>query len=216
MKVGVCISTVNEVETIGPLVKALDEKGYHIYVVDASTDDTWRVANDAGATVNVLPAPLGISKQVRMAWEMALKQDCDVIVQMDAGGSHDPEDAPKLIRAIADADMVLGSRFCAGAQYLGNSQRAFLSRLATKLCNLKKGTHFTDWTSGYRAFTRDALAALVTRKYVAQMHGFQIEVLDWALTMQLRIVEVPIVYTAGRSSFNSRVAREAVKVWVQI
>jgi len=213
MKTGVCISTVNEVETIGALVGALDAKGYHIYVVDASTDDTWRVANDAGATVNVLPAPLGIAKHLQLAWAMALRQDCDVIVQMDAGGSHDPEDAAKLVAALKRSHMVIGSRFCEGARYVGNPKRALLSRLAAKLCNLKMETTFTDWTSGYRAFTAAALRALLTRTYTAQMHAFQIEVLDWALRMHLEIAEAPITYTAGRSSFNPGVAREAVRVW---
>lgn len=213
MKVGVCISTVNEVETIGALVSALRAWDYAVYVVDASEDDTWYVAKECGAIVNLLPEPQGIAEHLKKAWQMALDGRCDLIVQMDAGGSHDPNDLPKFLKALQKSDMVLGSRFCKGAHYAGNVQRAFMSQVAAQLCNFKRRTRFTDWTSGYRAFTAETLRTLSRCKYAARMHAFQIEVLDTARALRFDIAEVPITYTAGRSSFNQQVAKEAMMIY---
>jgi len=136
----------------------------------------------------------------------------DSIIQLDAGGSHDPAQALSLLRRLIGVDMVIGSRFMPGAHYTGNPKRKAMSQLASLMCNIKTGRCITDWTSGYRAFRREAIEVLL-HDYQAKMHGWQIEVLGNALRVGLRVAEVPITYTAGQSSFNKGVAWEAFQAW---
>jgi len=214
MTIGVCITTHNEAWNIGALVEQLCHFAFRVYVVDAgSTDGTWRKASDAGANAVMAETRLPIADAMWMAWDRAIYDDCERIIQIDAGGSHDPREAIRLSSMLKRADVVIGSRFALGARYIGNPPRALLSRLATRMCNLKTGAKLTDWTSGYRAFTRDAILKLKECDYQAHMHGWQIEVLQAARRLEMKIVEVPITYRAGRSSFDSRIAREAYRVW---
>ena len=78
------------------------------------------------------------------------------------------------------------------------------------------GAHYTDWTSGYRYFSAEALRRLLKKRYHTEMHTWQIEVLAHAGEMGLKIVEVPIHYTAGRSSFNRKIAYEAILTWLHV
>lgn len=199
MKIGVCITTYRE--SAGYLVMQLDKMGYSTYVVDAE---------ETGVR-------LGIGPCLLEAWRRAFSDKCGYILQMDAGNSHFVVDTPRLLNALKlGADMVIGSRFCKGASYIGNPKRATLSRIASAACNLKAHTSFTDWTSGFRGFKYDTLRRLYYFNYQAQMHGWQIEVLKNALRLDADIAEVPIMYHAGRSSFNRKVAFEALGVWWQL
>ncbi len=222
MTTGAVITTHNEADTIGELVRTLRAMDVHPFVVDAgSNDGTWRKANDAGATVRVWSERLPLRDGLLQGWRLALDWDCDPIVQLDAGGSHDPADFHGL-KAAMDFDdpapwMVLGSRFLpwgdAPGEYIGNRRRAFMSRLAAVACNLKTGRRFTDWTSGYRLFRADALRLLLAHEYRSRGHAFQIEVLANAIGHGFPIAEAPITYRAGRSSFNRAAAREAFDLW---
>jgi dolichol-phosphate mannosyltransferase len=208
------ITTRNEESTIGPLVLAL-KPCYDVLVIDdASEDDTSYVALGAGASVKEHLLRTGIGPSLVEGWRWALRRGAESIVQLDAGGSHDPGEAGRLVSALQDFDMVIGSRFLPGSRYIGNRKRASLSRLAAGMCNNRQvKPRFTDWTSGYRAFRADALEALIAAQYATTMHSWQIEVLREAIRRGLRIGEAPITYHAGRSSFNRAIARDAVGVW---
>jgi len=211
------ITTRNEESTIGPLVLALKPRYDVLVIDDASEDDTYRVALNAGAA-EWWPHPIrmGIGPSLMEGWLWALKRGAESVVQLDAGGSHDPGEAPRLVSALQDFDMVIGSRFLPGSRYIGNRKRAALSRLAAAMCNNRQvKPRFTDWTSGYRAFTKDAIGVLLPWgfEYTTTMHSWQIEVLREAIRRKLTIGEVPITYRAGRSSFNRAIARDAVGVW---
>ena len=153
---------------------------------------------------------------------------CAYVLQLDAGGSHQVEDAASLIECAQTAkptpDVVLGSRFCPGANYLGTHGpwwRPWASRLMAFMCNTAHGDgHYTDWTSGYRLFSRSVIEYLLRREYHARMHGWQIEVLAYASAHGFIIDEVPITYIAGRSSFNRAIGYETMRtlwrVWSAI
>jgi len=114
-------------------------------------------------------------------------------------------------------DVVIGSRFVKGSRYTGRPRRALMSRVASMACNFAQpGAHWSDWTSGFRAFTAPALQALLGKRYFAKMHGWQIEVLAHAGHLGLEIAEAPISYRAGRSAFNRHIANEAFLVWLDI
>lgn len=208
------ITTVNEAASIAGLVGNLRRLGLAVLVVDAgSTDSTAALAESAGATVLKLPR-MPIRHALLAGWDMALVGGYGHIVQLDAGGSHYAGDVTRLLCAVHHGcDMAVGSRFAPGAVYHGRPRRREMSRLAAAACRLKTGAYLTDWTSGFRAFRSGALRALVGAPYRASMHGWQIEVLAQAIRHEMIIGEVPVTYRAGRSSFNWRVAREAVDVW---
>ena len=210
------ITTVNEQETIAQIVAALLLQDLRVLVVDAgSTDGTVAMAESAGALVLRFPR-VPIRHAMLAGWEMALEDDAiGNVVQLDAGASHDPSDATRLLMPIFanGYDVMVGSRFITGSMYLGRPVRREMSRLAALACRLKSGAHLTDWTSGYRAFSRDALEELVGQRYRASMHGWQIEVLHHALHLGLHIGETAITYRAGRSSMNGRIALEAINTW---
>jgi hypothetical protein len=150
------------------------------------------------------------------AWSFALAHGAEMIVQLDAGGSHDPADAFNLSiqSRLTDADVVVGSRFLGRSRYTGRPWRALMSKMAALACSAKAGHWLTDWTSGFRAFTGDAIAYLLNFcDYEAKMHGWQIEVLGKAIKSGMSIAEVPIIYRAGESSFDLSVAREAFRIW---
>lgn len=217
----ICITTYNEAETIGPLVTRFVRRGWSVVVADGgSTDGTCTAALDAGATVLIGQGKEGIGPCLMRAWRYALDNGYWGVVQIDAGGSHSPDDVLNLILASKDADVVIGSRFLPGASYdntNGKWSRPYMSRLAAWMMNrAQMGAHYTDWTSGYRYFTDKALRKLLTRRYHTTMHTWQIEVLAHAGEMGFKIAEVPIRYTAGRSSFNKKIAHEAVLTWLHV
>lgn len=213
------LTTLNEGATIGQTVARLTAWwGLDVLVADAGSEDgTQESAHEAGATVLVLPG-CSIAAGLMAGWEQAVNAGYRYLVQLDAGGSHDPDTAQDLLSVLNDtgADLVIGSRFCRGGVYVGRPWRAALSRLAAKACNAQTGARLTDWTSGYRAFRVDALKRLLEQPYSAQMHGWQIEVVSHALALGMLVEEAPICYRAGRSSFNVRVAKEAFDAWARL
>ncbi len=214
------VTTLNERATIADLVHELRLMDWHVLVIDdASTDGTAEIARDAGADVQVMGRRVGIAPALLYGWRMALAEYAPAyVLQIDAGGSHDPGDARRMVRALNDgADMVIGSRFVTGAAYVGGTdRRRLMSQAAALACNVVDAAHVKDWTSGYRLFTADALRDLLEFKYWQKMHGWQIAVLARAHQLGLRVVESPITYRAGRSSFNRKVALEAFQTWLDI
>ncbi len=213
-----CIATRNEAETIGPLAQALMAQGVHVVIEDESDDEHIFSAACSGAEIHHIPGSrrTGLGPSLMRGWKRALELGADVIVQMDAGGSHRVEDAVGMLETLpADCELAIGSRFCKGARYIGSPHRALLSRLATAACNgkIRREYRVSDWTSGLRIFTADTVRYLLRFDYHAKMHGWQIEVLMRALGGNRTVYETPIAYTAGRSAFNGRVAVEAFKVW---
>lgn len=219
MTIAAVVTTLNEQHSIASLVAALRRHVDSVIVVDdASSDNTVHNARQMGALVIEHASRTGIGPSLMEGWRSALGNGANTVIQIDAGGSHDPDAVHLLLAALSNADMVIGSRFCDGAMYIGNPRRRFLSKLAAHMCNNRQGLpRFSDWTSGYRAFTRTAIDVLLDDgEYRATMHGWQIEVLRKAIRHKLTVVEVPITYRAGRSSFNRQIAREAFQVWATI
>ncbi len=211
-----CIAALDEAPTIGGLVESLRHLGFRVIVVsDGSTDGTARVAGAAGAEVIMHTQRLGIGPSLAEAWRAAYEMGAGRLVQLDAGLSHSPADALRLLKRLDEgADLVVGSRFMRGSCYMGHRPRRLASLAMTAFCNLAQPSYprLTDWTSGYRAMGRLALAALSRRHWGARMHGWQIEVLAWARAHGLTVAEAPIVYYSGRSSLDWAVALEAVRV----
>jgi len=215
MKDFAVITAKNEAATIYGLVDALIKSGLNVIVVsDGSTDDTGFIASDAGAHVIWQYPSKGIGASLQAAWHVALDKGADRIIQLDAGGSHDPGEACFLLSYLDRCDIVIGSRFMVGSEYNGRKWRAFASRLAARLMNFAGHTHFTDWTSGYRAFNRSSLFTLADHHYHQTMHAWQMEVLTYAIEKDFRVIEAPITYTAGRSSLRLKTVSDAILEWL--
>lgn len=218
-KVVAVITARNEADNIGRLVKELVANPYLdvVYVMDdGSTDATCQLARKNGAVVFAHEASRGIRDSLLELWRNAVSAGATLIVQLDAGGSHQPEQVTRLItKAVQfDVDILVGSRFIPGGLYVsGHWWRKLGSRIFGALCRLcLPGTHVRDWTSGYRVFSRKALLTLKDRTYLTSGHTWQAEVLGHAFEAGLSVREAPITYVAGRSSMKPRALIDMLNV----
>lgn len=220
----VVIPARNEATTIGDLVsRCLANHADHVVVVDdASTDKTRKEAELSGAAVFAMPvqrkAAMGMVGVYTFGLAIAVqgKTAADVIIEMDAGGSHDPASIPEFLTAIANAnaDIATGNRFAVGGSFTGSPKRSALSSTGTLLFNLRHGTTFQDATSGFIAYRGDALRLLLNGGYKSRGHFYQSEVRRRALELGMRVREVPIHYKSSGSSLNWKSIGEAVRLLV--
>jgi len=133
----------------------------------------------------------------------------DYILEMDAGFSHRPADLPAFFCAMDDGyDCVFGSRFVPGGNIVATPwHRRFISRGGSILANLLLGTRLRDMTSGFELFSRRALIQILERGVRSRAHFFQTEIKYHARGM--RILEVPIQYSAASPSVGSKSLRDA-------
>ncbi|WP_456329574.1 glycosyltransferase family 2 protein [Archaeoglobus sp.] len=204
MKVSVILPTKNEEKAIGAILKrcreALKNHDYELIVVDNSTDKTPDIAEELGARVIRNMEGYG-----RAYIEGLRTAEGEVVVMLDADGSYDPMEIPKLIEPIVSnkADMVIGSRFLGEIKHGAmNPIHKLGNRLLTKLTNFFFKSSFTDVHSGMRAFRRDALEKV---NLVCPGMEFASEMIIEFARKGLKIAEVPITYypRKGKSKLNS-------------
>jgi dolichol-phosphate mannosyltransferase len=218
----VVIPTYNERDNILPLVEAIHAQLPHatIWIVDDnSPDGTGRIADElatADPRVQVIhrAEKLGLGTAYADAFQRALLEDFDVIVEMDADFSHDPAYLPSLLDALQHADFVLGSRYVPGGGTRNwSSVRRFISRAGNLVANVGLGVRTRDATGGFRAFRPCALSALDFERLKLRGYGFQIEVVYQLERAGARIVEVPIVFVervTGESKMSKAIVLEAM------
>jgi dolichol-phosphate mannosyltransferase len=196
-----------------------------LVVDDASPDGTGKLADRAAADdahIYVLHGPrkrgLGSAYLAGFAW--AFERGYDVIVEMDADGSHLPEQLPALLEALQDADLALGARWVSGGRVVNwPLRRRLLSRCGNAYVRLVLGLPLEDATGGFRAFRRETLEGLDLASVNSQGYCFQVDLARRAVRAGYRVVEVPITFverTHGRSKMSRAIVREAllrVSVW---
>ena len=139
----------------------------------------------------------------------AIEANCNWIIEIDAGYSHQPSDLPQFFSKMAEGyDCVFGSRFCDGGVMEGPAKRRVVSRGGTLLANLLLGTKMKDMTSGFEMFTRSALQQVLNKGIHSKAHFFQTKIR--AHCRRLRLAEVPIHYRVNSDSVNQRVLRDAL------
>jgi dolichol-phosphate mannosyltransferase len=198
----------------------------HILVADDnSPDGTAKVADELAATddhVHVMhrlgKEGLGAAYLAGFAW--ALENGFDVIVEMDADGSHQPEQLPRLLEALRGADLVLGSRWVPGGSVVNwPKSREVLSRGGNWYTRKALRIPLLDATGGYRAFRASTLRALDLDGVGSAGYIFQVDLAYRALARGLRVTEVPIEFVEreiGDSKMNRKIVSEAlwrVTVW---
>ena len=221
-KILVIIPTYNERENIERIVsraRAAVPQAYILIADDNSPDGTGEIADDLAAAdshIQVLHRAgkegLGAAYLSGFAW--AIDAGYDVIVEMDADGSHQPEQLPKLLAALRNADVVLGSRWVQGGSVVNwPKHREFLSRGGNFYTRAMLGIPLHDATGGYRAFRADALRTLDLSDVESKGYCFQVDMAWRAVRSGLRVVEVPIEFIErelGDSKMNQKIVTEAL------
>ena len=224
----VIIPTYNERTTLIPIVERVRSSvpEAHILVADDnSPDGTGEIADSLAADddhVHVMhrlgKEGLGAAYLAGFAW--ALQDGYDVVVEMDADGSHQPEQLPRLLDALRGADLVLGSRYVPGGSTENwPRSREWLSKGGNLYTRTVLGVPIHDATGGYRAFRADTLRRLDLDEVASQGYCFQVDLAWRAVQRGLRVREVPITFverTSGASKMSQKIAVEAlwrVTVW---
>lgn len=219
MKTVVTVPTYDERENVGPLIEALlalPVEDLEVVVVDDdSPDGTWRVVEEyagrPGARVHLVrrTRERGRGHAGKAGFELALERGAERVVEMDGDFSHDPAAIPELLAALEDGDLVLGSRGVGGAADVERGlARRVLTRCANAYARLLLGVRVRDCNSGFRAYRREVLVAVVP-KLRAAGPAIVHEVLFHAHRAGFRIREVPI-------AFRERAGGESKLGWRQL
>lgn len=216
------IPTYNERENLPPIVsrvRAAVPEADVLVVDDGSPDGTGAVADAIAADdsqVQVLhrDQKAGLGAAYVAGFRLGLAAGYDVLVEMDADGSHAPEQLPRLLAAIAHADLVLGSRWVPGGQVLNwPRSRELLSRGGNLYTRLALGIDLHDATGGYRAYRRSVLETIDLSSIASEGYCFQVDLAWRAVQAGFRVTEVPITFAErerGESKMSGNIVREAL------
>ncbi|MBN0047682.1 polyprenol monophosphomannose synthase [Streptomyces actuosus] len=212
----VIIPTYNEAENIKAVVgrvrKAVPDA--HVLVADDnSPDGTGKLADELAADddqVHVLhrrgKEGLGAAYLAGFRWGM--EHDYGVLVEMDADGSHQPEELPRLLTALKGADLVLGSRWVPGGRVVNwPKSREFISRGGSLYSRLALDLPLRDITGGFRAFRAETLRGLGLDDVASQGYCFQVDLARRAVKAGYHVVEVPITFVE-RELGDSKMSRD--------
>jgi dolichol-phosphate mannosyltransferase len=218
----VLVPTYNERDNVEPIVRRLRSavpEAWVLVVDDGSPDGTGAIADRLAAAddrVEVLhrteKAGLGAAYIAGFGW--ALERGYDVIVEMDADGSHAPEELPRLLAALRQADLVLGSRWVPGGGVVNwPASRRLLSRGGNTYARLLLGIPLHDATGGFRAFRRTTIESIDLHDVASQGYCFQVDLAWRAWRRGMRVVEVPITFVErerGESKMSRAIVAEAL------
>ena len=223
----VIVPTYNErdnVSRIVPLILDQDRRVDVLVVDDGSPDGTGKVVEAMAATnsrVHLVEraSKMGLGTAYLAGFKWALERDFDVAFEMDADFSHDPKHIPQFLRAIDDADIVLGSRYQDGRVTVVNWPigRLVMSYLANIYARAVTRLPVFDATGGFKAFRRKVLKSIDLNSVHSNGYAFQIEMSYRAWKRGFKIKEIPIVFhdrTLGESKMSKQIVREAIwMVW---
>jgi dolichol-phosphate mannosyltransferase len=216
--------TYNEKDNL-PILAAgvLAHPGFRLLVVDdGSPDGTGAIAEELARThpgrVEVMhrTGPRGLGRSYIDGLRRALESGADLIFQMDADLSHNPEYLPRIAEAASLYDVVIGSRYLTGVSVVNwPLHRIFLSAFANRYVRAVTRISVADCTSGFRCWRREALARLPLDGMVSNGYAFIVEMLFEASRRGCRIGEVPIIFVErrlGQSKVSGRVLLESLIV----
>ncbi len=223
MRVCVILPTYNEadnIETVIRRVRVALPDAEILLVDDASPDGTAELAEEIGhqiGGVEVLrrAGKLGLGSAYLAGFSHALQRGADILVEMDADLSHDPDALPALIALIPmAADLVIGSRYVPGGTIpQWSRERAWLSRWGNRYAAAVLGLAINDSTSGFRAYAADALRQIDLDAIRADGYAFQVEMTYRIIRSGGRVVEAPIRFghrAAGTSKMSGKIVLEAM------
>jgi dolichol-phosphate mannosyltransferase len=220
--VAVIVPTYNErenLESIAARMRSAVPQADLLVVDDNSPDGTGELADKLAAgdqQIHVLhrPGKAGLGAAYLAGFGWALDQGYSAMVEMDADGSHQPEDLPRLLSALEGADAVIGSRWMRGGTVRNwPKSREILSRGANTYAKFMLRVPVHDATAGFRAYRAETLRAVGLDSVVSQGYCFQIDLTLRAVNAGLLVTEVPITFidrTRGASKMSRAIVIEAL------
>ena len=217
----VVIPTYDERENVEQIVGRVRAcvPGAHVLVADDnSPDGTGKIGDELAAvdpSVHVLhrQSKEGLGAAYLAGFRWGIDNGYGVLVEMDADGSHQPEELPRLLDALASADLVIGSRWVRGGTVQNwPKSREFLSRGANLYARLALGIQIRDATAGFRAYRAGTLRRLGLDQVQSQGYCFQVDLTRRTLHAGLTVTEVPITFVErvhGASKMSRSVMMEA-------
>jgi len=222
----VIIPTYNEHENIEKIIPAVLNAvpQAEILIVDDNSQDgtaeTVRAMGSSTGNIYLLSREkkMGLGTAYVTGFKWALKRDYNVIFEMDADFSHDPEALPQFLREIEKADLVIGSRYTNGVNVVNwPMKRLLLSFFANIYARIVTGVPVRDLTSGFKCYRRKVLEAIDLDKIHSNGYAFQIEMHFKAFRKGFLIREIPIVFIerrTGTSKMSHHIIYEAAwMVW---
>ncbi|MFD7437105.1 polyprenol monophosphomannose synthase [Streptomyces sp. NPDC059861] len=212
----VIIPTYNEAENIKTVVSRVREAVPEAHVLvadDNSPDGTGKIADELAAgdeQVHVLhrKGKEGLGAAYLAGFRWGMEHDFGVLIEMDADGSHQPEELPRLLTALKGADLVLGSRWVPGGRVVNwPKSREFISRGGSLYSRVLLDVPIRDVTGGYRAFRRETLEGLGLEEVASQGYCFQVDLARRAIKAGYHVVEVPITFVE-RELGDSKMSRD--------
>jgi dolichol-phosphate mannosyltransferase len=221
-RVIVLIPTYNEREALPAILERLRAEVPSVDIVvldDNSPDGTGEIADqyaqgDAQIHVVHRTGKEGLGRAYLHGFRWALERGYDVLVEMDADGSHQPKHLPGILAALADSDVVIGSRWIRGGSVENwPRHRKALSVGGNLYTKVMLGMPVNDATAGFRAYRASALEKIGLENVASQGYCFQVDLTRRAVRAGLRVREVPITFVereVGSSKMSPDVARESL------
>jgi dolichol-phosphate mannosyltransferase len=227
MRTLITIPTYNERENVAQIVKAVFAANPHVDILiadDNSPDGTGAIVHDMMKTEPRLkllsrPGKQGLGRAYLAAFQWAIEQGYEAVVEMDADFSHRPLDLVKILAALPQYDFVVGSRYVAGG---GTENWSLLRKLISRGGSLYSryilGYPLRDWTGGFNAWKRATLEGIDYKTVKSEGYSFQIELKYRSFKSGFKGFEVPILFEdrkAGTSKMSLKIVIEAFyRVWV--
>jgi len=226
MKILIIIPTYNELENLPRLLPEVLSKDINIdvlFIDDNSPDGTAAFIENEQKNNNRIhlikrQSKQGLGTAYIAGFRFALQRDYQVIFEMDADFSHDPNEIPRFLEEIKNADVVLGSRYKNGVNVINwPMRRLLLSWFANIYTRVITGMPLHDATGGFKCFKREVLEAIDLNKVKSNGYAFQIEMNFKSWKKGFSIKEIPIIFVdrvKGSSKMSKKIVREAVfMVW---
>lgn len=222
------VPTYNERENIGLLIEQLLslDLNLHVLVVDDSSPDgtadfVEKLALKYPDKIFLLRRKKkeGLGKAYRAGLSQALEKGAEIVVQMDADLSHDPQKVPELIGGLNHADLVIGSRYIPGGKTVNWAwHRRLLSFFGNLYARIILHLPVRDLTGGFKAFKASVLQAIQIESVMSEGYVFQVETTCRALKKDFRVKEIPITFTERRKG-TSKISRKTVwealwRIWL--
>lgn len=222
----VIIPTYNEKENIRSIVELVLSQAANLEILvvdDNSPDGTAAIVTgmaQAEPRLHLLSraGKLGLGTAYIAGFKWGLAQGYAYLIEMDADFSHDPREIPNMLKAIQQADLVLGSRYIDGVRVVNwPLSRLVLSKGASYYVRIITGLPICDPTGGFKCFRRKVLETIELDEVRSNGYAFQIEMTHKAWMMGFRVREIPITFAdryAGQSKMSGHIVREALwMVW---
>jgi len=221
----VIIPTYQESQNISSIIKRVFDSNPDVDVLvvdDSSPDGTAKIvrelqANNRNLFLLINPTKAGLGKAYVVGFNWGLARDYQVFVEMDADGSHAPEQLPRILSNLINNDVSLGSRWVKGGKIENwPLSRQILSKGGNLYTRLMLGIKVRDATGGYRAYRREVLEKIDLNSIESQGYCFQVDMVRRSLQNNFRISETPITFTE-RELGNSKMSRAiAIEAFIRI